>query len=537
MSARFTPRLFAHRCSSLLVGAALAALVLAPSGAAQARPQRLVLPPGGSLRMPQVPQKAGGLATSDMATGGQTAQSLVTALVGTGVTVTNIQFNGAPVAAGTFIGGSGIIGFQQGIILSSGDIASVIGPTNQIGWTSTDNLRPGDPDLDALVGGGTQDACVLEFDFECPTTSVISFQYVFSSEEYDEWVDTIYNDVFAFLLNGQNIALIPNTNTPVAINNVNCGNPWGSGPGQNCAVYNTNDCDSLGLGYPCTAVATEMDGLTSVFSAVGTLHAGPNHIKLVVADRGDGVYDTNVFLRGESFACGEPGPGFDPPTPCGQTLVTTVGGPVHFEVHAIATNGLPGEAVTLDVTGDPVALAAGTFTPPVPVGPLPEAVTDFEWTPAAGTEGLHVLHFTATDQIGQVSTCDISIQVNGSLPTWTDLGFAKTGSKGKPELLGSGLLSAGSDNTVELANGNPSSAATLVFGLSQLNAPFKGGTLVPNPLLLVNLFTDAGGDLNVPFLWPSGIPAGTALYFQYWIHDPSATKGLSASNGLRGIAH
>ncbi len=527
----------ARRPSGAFLAAALTALALAPLATAQAVPQRLSLPPGGTLRAPQPPTEAVGLVTSDMASGGQTPDSLVAALVGTGVPVSNIQFNGAPVAAGTFSGGSGIIGFAQGVILSSGDIASVVGPVNQLGYTSTDNMLPGDPDLDALVGGLTQDACVLEFDFECPGTDVVSFQYVFASEEYDEWVDTTYNDVFAFLLNGQNIALIPNTTTPVAINNVNCGNPWVPGGGQNCGVYTTNDCDSLKLGYPCTSIATEMDGLTSVFSATGTLQPGLNHIKLVVADRGDGVYDTNVFLRGPSFACASPGPAFDPPSPCGQTLLTTVGGPVAFEVHALATSGLPGEAVVLDVSGSAAALAGGVFVPPLPVGPAPEVSTDFEWTPAPGDEGLHTLVFTATDQLGQVSTCEVTILVDASLPTWTDLGFAKDGSKGPPELLGSGPLSPGSDNTVELANGNPSSSATLVFGLAAINAPFKGGTLVPLPMLLVTLATDPGGDLNVPFIWPAGIPPGTALYFQYWIQDRTASHGLSASNGLRGITH
>lgn len=535
MSSVHEVRAHARRSSLSLLGAALAALALTPLAPAQSRPARLVLPPGGSLRVTQTQPKAGGLVTADMATGGQTPASLLTALVGTGVNITNIQFNGADVAAGTFSGGIGIVGFAQGIVLSSGDIASVIGPVNQVGYTSTDNQRPGDPDLDLLVGGATQDACVLEFDFECPLTNVISFQYVFSSEEYDEWVDTQYNDVFAFILNGENIALIPGTATPVAINNVNCGNPWVAGGGQNCALYNTNDCDSLGLGYPCTARATEMDGLTGVFSATGTLQAGPNHIKLVVADRGDGIYDTNVFIRGQSFACSNPGPAFDPPTPCGQILHATVGASMHFEVDALATSGLPGEAVTLDCTGDPAPLSGGHFVPALPVGPAPEVTTEFEWTPGPADIGMHLLHFTATDQIQQVSTCDVTIDVGGVQPTWATLGHAKSGSKGLPELLGNGPLSVGSDNAIELANGNPSSVATLVFGLSQLNAPFKGGTMVPQPALLVTLTTNASGDLNLPFIWPSGVPAGASLLFQYWIHDPSASHALSASNGLEGV--
>ncbi len=526
-----------RRFTTSVPAAALAALALASlaslTSLASAQ-TRLVLPPGGSLRIPQ-DQKVAGLVTQDMATGGQTPASLVAALVGAGVPVSNIQFNGAAVAAGTFSGGTGIVGFAQGVILGSGDVASVIGPQNLLAWTSTDNLLPGDADLDGLVGGLTQDACVLEFDFECPSTNVVSFQYVFASEEYDEWVDTTYNDVFAFFLNGVNIALIPGTTTPVAINNVNCGNPYVPGGGKNCALYTTNDCDSLGLGYPCTALATEMDGITGVYSATGAVQVGPNHIKLVVADRGDGVYDTNVFIRGQSFACASPGPVFDPPSPCGQILHATTGLPMFFEVHALATSGLPGEAVTMDVTGDPAPMTGGVFVPPVPVGPAPEVSTDFEWTPGRADVGVHHLMFTVTDQIGQVSTCEVTIDVGQGMPTWTDLGHAKTGSKGLPELLGSGTLLANSDNTVELANGNPSSSATLVFGLSQLNAPLKGGTLVPYPLVLLGLTTNATGNLNLPFLFPTGVPAGTSLIFQYWIKDPTASLGVSASNGLEGV--
>lgn len=391
--------------TSLVAAATIAALSLPCSAQ-----KRLRLPPGGSNWIRQT-APAAGLATQDMQTGGQTPASLVQALVGSGVTVTNIQYTGAPIAGGTFTGGTGIIGFEQGIILSSGNVASVVGPQNLQPDTSTDNLLPGDADLDALVTGLTQDASVLEFDFECPSTNVISFQYVFTSEEFDEWVNTQYNDVFAFFLNGQNIALIPSTTTPVAINNVNCDNPYNPAGGQNCALYKTNSCDSLGLGYPCTNMATEMDGMTVVFSATGTLQPGPNHIKLAIADRGDGVYDSNVFIRGTSFVCAPAGPAFDPPSPCGQTLTANVGNAFHFEVEAIATNGLPGEAVTLDVTGDTVPLAGGVFVPPLPVGPLPSVGTEFEWTPHVSDVGLWHLQFAATDQVGQVTYCTVTIDV------------------------------------------------------------------------------------------------------------------------------
>ena len=46
-----------------------------------------------------------------------------------------------------------------------------------------------------------------------------------------------------------------------------------------------------------------------------------------------------------------------------------------------------------------------------------------------------------------------------------------------------------------------------------------------------------GGTLSpIAFAWPATIPAGLPFWFQYWIQDPAATKGLSASNGLKGVS-
>ena len=78
--------------------------------------------------------------------------------------------------------------------------------------------------------------------------------------------------------------------------------------------------------------------------------------------------------------------------------------------------------------------------------------------------------------------------------------------------------------------------ATLVAGLSALQAPFKGGTLVPAPDVLLPLATDAAGALGLPFTWPQGVPAGIELYVQFWVQDASASHGLAASNALRGTA-
>jgi hypothetical protein len=169
-----------------------------------------------------------------------------------------------------------------------------------------DNGLPGDPDLDALIPGYTTfDATILEFDFTCDNPVVMSFQYVFASEEYNEWVDSPYNDVFGFFLNGVNIAAVPascsNPGIPVAINNVNCQNPFDPPNGLNCNCYRNNDLDDGG-----GLIDTELDGLTQVFYATGQIVPGDNHMKIAIADAGDHILDSNVMIRCQSFTCTPP---------------------------------------------------------------------------------------------------------------------------------------------------------------------------------------------------------------------------------------
>lgn len=229
-----------------------------------------------------------------------TPADLVNTLIGPSISVSNVTFTGAAAASGTFTGGTGIIGFESGIILSSGSAADVPGP-NVADNTTTGFGQPGDADLNAIVPG-TNDAVVLEFDFECKTLQEISFQYVFASEEYNEYVNTAFNDVFAFFVDGTNVALLPDNVTPVSINNVNGGGPiFGNSP-SNPAFYINNDLNDGG-----GAINTEMDGLTVVLNVYVTgLTPGTHHIKLAIADVGDSSWDSCVFIKAESFSCAPP---------------------------------------------------------------------------------------------------------------------------------------------------------------------------------------------------------------------------------------
>jgi hypothetical protein len=186
--------------------------------------------------------------------------------------------------------------------LTSGSVNSVVGPNNDSG-AGPDNFLPGDAQLTALAGDTTFDASILTINFT-PTGSTIQFFYVFGSEEYNEFVGSPFNDVFGFFVNGVNRALIPNTSTAVAINNINCGfaNPGfaPAGPGTNCSLYVNND--------PATH-NTQLDGYTVVLNFTATVNPGvPNTLKIAIADTSDGILDSAVFIaRGSFGVCGGPG--------------------------------------------------------------------------------------------------------------------------------------------------------------------------------------------------------------------------------------
>lgn len=238
-----------------------------------------------------------GLVTEDLS-GALTPDDLANALVGVGVTVSNVTYTGSDVAAGTFSGGTGIVGFEGGIALSSGDIANVVGPNVDDGITAA-NLTPGDSDLDVLSGFTTFDAAVLEFDF-VPDASPVRFEYVFSSDEYNEFVNTEFNDVFAFFVNGANCATVDTD--PVSINTINNGNPFGTDPRSHPELYVNNDLDDGG-----GALDTEMDGLTTVLTCEAAVNVGvTNHMKLAIADASDDILDSNVFLQAGSLTTADP---------------------------------------------------------------------------------------------------------------------------------------------------------------------------------------------------------------------------------------
>ncbi len=237
------------------------------------------------------------------------AQLVQTVLLGSGVTASNITYNGAPLAIGSFNGSASNLGLPSGVIMSSGNIVNSVGPNNNSGSSDyTDFSLPGDPDLDLIMAGSqSYDACILEFDF-IPTSDTVKFRYVFGSEEYMEFVSNFpggINDGFGFFISGpgitgpfsnnaKNIALIPGTTLPVTMFNVNL---------NNHGAYYFDNGDGNGTGTAPDGLTVQYDGFTVPLTAIGNVHCGQTyHIKIAIADGGDGAWDSGVFLEAGSFS-------------------------------------------------------------------------------------------------------------------------------------------------------------------------------------------------------------------------------------------
>ena len=245
-------------------------------------------------------------------------QAVENILLGNGVEAFNITFSGDQNQIGSFNSNNSNIGIGNGMILATGDANVAIGPNNQDGSTlGGGNFGSGDPDLEQLSTFETNDAAILEFDF-IPTGDSIVFNYVFASEEYNEYVCGTVNDAFGFFLSGpgingpfsdnaENIAIIPGTNIPVTINTVNLGIPGIWGDIFSCAqvspFWNQNTEYFIDNDLNFNATSTQFDGLTVTLTAAANVDCGETyHIKIAIADAGDTGWDSAVFLEADSFS-------------------------------------------------------------------------------------------------------------------------------------------------------------------------------------------------------------------------------------------
>ena len=347
------------------------------------------------------------------------ATDLAQSLVGKGVTISNVSSTGDGHAAGEFSGMQAAVGIDKGVVLSSGSVvddsdagytSSVLGP-NTVENNSGEFFAPGDTDLTNLLTGGnpdsretTHDASVLEFDF-VPTAAQISIQYVFASDEYNEFIGQ-FDDVFGFFVNGTNCATTPQGQA-VNVNDINNGSAERNIPPSNPDLYRDNDPADFPNGTPFD---TQMDGLTTVLTCTASvIPRRTNHIKLAIADTDDFSIDSDVFIQAGSFTVNNPPTVADDSYSTANDTALTVPAP-----GVLANDSDPeGDPFTVDTTTAPTTTTAGGTV-------ALSADGGFEYTPPMGFFGTDTFDYQATDGLAQSAPATVSIAVAPPAPVAND---------------------------------------------------------------------------------------------------------------------
>lgn len=221
---------------------------------------------------------------------GTTATDMANAIFGNGVTVTGATYTGDRDSAGIYSNGDsttpGVTPGDTGIIMSTGeveDFTNSSGDANQRPNTSTNTSGPNNVNqLNQAAGARTYDASILDVDF-VPDSAVMTMQFVFSSEEYPEFENSIYQDFFGVWINGTQVPLDVGDGA-VDPGNINTSN--------NINMYVDNQPSQFN---------TEMDGFTITMTL--TLYVNPdvvNSMRIAIADVADNRYDSNLLIAGNS---------------------------------------------------------------------------------------------------------------------------------------------------------------------------------------------------------------------------------------------
>jgi hypothetical protein len=245
-----------------------------------------------------------------------TADQAVQALLGPGVTYANPVFTGVAQQLGQMTGNTDP-NFQitEGIVIGCSDAQEVV--PNFAGAFITPNIS-GDPDLlsvansvPPLIGqtftvGSVNNIASLEFDFVA-TGNTLEFNYIFGSDEYLTYVNSQYNDVFAFFLSGPgitgpyvspaafpggavNIAIVPQSTPPLPITISSVNNVL------NAPYYIDNAAG---------AIPINLNGFTVKIAAQADLECGQTyHIRLAVANGTDTALKSDVIIEAGSFSTG-----------------------------------------------------------------------------------------------------------------------------------------------------------------------------------------------------------------------------------------
>lgn len=212
-------------------------------------------------------------------------------IFGDGVTIVSANYSGDSQSSGVYVDGDstspGVVPGDSGVILSTGnasDFTNSNGQANQSTSTSTNTSGvDNNPDFNAAAGTNTYDASYLDVTF-IPDSDVMTMQFVFSSEEYPEYADSVYQDFVGVWVNGVEVGMT------VGDGDIDPGN-LSTSSNENLFVSNTG-----------SEYNTEMDGFTVTMTLTMDVIAGEeNTIRIGVADVSDSSYDSNLLIAGDSI--------------------------------------------------------------------------------------------------------------------------------------------------------------------------------------------------------------------------------------------
>ncbi len=251
---------------------------------------------------------------------GLTVETLVNTFFNSGVlvSISNITFNGAPASEinnQLALFGNGLsdsLGMDAGLAMGTNPVQTAL-----LGnWIDPGNPGfDGDPDITVLAGMNTTTCAVLEFDV-LVEADALAFNYVFGSTEYEGFTCSVFNDAFGFFISGPgitgpfsnnaiNIATIPDSETPIAINTVNGGMPSGGNSGMNCQNANPNwqeDVIYFVNNSQNAASSIVSSGYTVNLEAyVEVINGETYHMKLAICNAADGALPSVVLFEEGSF--------------------------------------------------------------------------------------------------------------------------------------------------------------------------------------------------------------------------------------------
>ena len=472
-------------------------------------------------------------------------------LNGTGVTISNVTYSGSAQAIGSFTAAGTNLGINSGIIMTTGTVQNTVdgphGPNNSPG-TGIDNGVVGDGQLGALAGGQTFNAAVLEFDFEtCSDT--VQFNYVFASEEYPEYVYENVNDIFAFFISGpgipggtQNIAILPNGGGVVSIDNIHPSGVNVSGnsyPAVN-AQYYVNNINGSTIQY---------DGFTKKLTAFAVVECNTvYHLKMAIADVGDGVWDSGIFLEANSFVGSSPvdiehtlsNNLFNNPDiiaeGCVSTTLTLERTSCNLSstmVVPITVSGSAIEGVDYDNIPPTITFASGSPTAQFSFDAFQDGVTE-------GQESLD-LEFLFTDNCGNETSQTLNLFIQDIDPVEVVVNGPEVNCPGEEIEITATVIGGASPYSYVWSTGETTQSifvapiASTSYNISViddcLSQPISATYIVDVPVILPLTINEIADVIDicpyVPNLLESNVTGGTPPYTYNWSSNFNATIGVN----------